>query len=130
MTETALYPVAEVRGLYRTIAELRQQVASADLIRADAMERMARSEVLDHADRARGAWTAWKRLDSLVLPGLDQALSQTRSRYGQGREMLSMVLSMEEMVRMTRMEAAIERMRIAGGKEEFQKAFDDAKDLL
>ena len=30
----ALYPIAEVQGLYRTISELRQQVASADLIRA------------------------------------------------------------------------------------------------
>ena len=27
MTETALYPIAEVQGLYRTIAELRQRVA-------------------------------------------------------------------------------------------------------
>lgn len=35
-----------------------------------------------------------------------------------------------DFVRMTRMEAAIERMRIAGGKDEFQKAFDDAKGLL
>ena len=43
-TETALYPVAEVQGLYRTIAELRQQVASADLIRADAMERMQQQD--------------------------------------------------------------------------------------
>ena len=35
-----------------------------------------------------------------------------------------------DFVRMTRMEAAIERMRTAGGKDEFQKAFDDAKALL
>lgn len=28
MTETALYPIAEVQGLYRTIAELRQQLAA------------------------------------------------------------------------------------------------------
>jgi len=85
--------------------------------KADAMVRMARSEVSDHSDRARGAWAAWKRLDSLVLPGLDQALSQTRSRYGQGREMLSMVLSMEEMVRMTRMDAVMRR-----GEYELERA--------
>ena len=37
---TAPYPISEVQGLYRTVSELRQQVASAELYRADAMERM------------------------------------------------------------------------------------------
>ena len=77
--------------------------------RAEAMIRMAQSEVADHSHRARSAWDAWNRLDSLVLPGLGNALSLTRARYGQGREMLSMVLSMEEMVRMTRMDAVMQR---------------------
>lgn len=77
--------------------------------RAEAMVRMARAEVADHSRRAAAAWESWHRLDSLVLTGQDMALSQTRARYGQGREMLSMVLSMEEMVRMTRMEAVMQR---------------------
>ena len=77
--------------------------------RAEAMVRMARVEVIDHSKRAVAAWTAWHRLDSLVLVGQDLALSQTRARYGQGREMLSMVLTMEEMVRMTRMDAVMQR---------------------
>jgi outer membrane protein TolC len=77
--------------------------------RADAMVRMARSEVADHSHRARSAWAAWHRSDSLVLPGLGNALSLTRARYGQGNEMLSMVLTMEEMIRMTRMDAVMQR---------------------
>jgi len=77
--------------------------------RAEAMVRMARTEVVDHSKRAVAAWSSWHRLDSLVLVGQDLALSQTRARYGQGREMLSMVLTMEEMVRMTRMEAVMQR---------------------
>lgn len=69
---TAEYPIAEVQGLYRTIAELRQQVASADLIRADAMERMAQQDqtidALKHiADIAHaGGLAAMTELDALV----------------------------------------------------------------
>lgn len=77
--------------------------------RAEAMVRMARAEVADHSHRARSAWEAWHRLDSLVLPGLGNALSLTRARYGQGNEMLTMVLTMEEMIRMTRMDAVMQR---------------------
>jgi outer membrane protein TolC len=77
--------------------------------KAEAMARMARSEVTDHSQRARAAWAAWKRLDSLVLPGEENALALTRTRYGQGSEMLSMVLAMEEMIRMTRMDAIMQR---------------------
>jgi len=44
-----------------------------------------------------------------VTPGQESALEETRRRYAQGREMLAMVLAMEEMVRMTRMEAIIRR---------------------
>ena len=77
--------------------------------RAEAMARMAAGEVADHSSRARGAWSAWKRLDSLVLPGQERALEQVRVRYAQGREMLAMVLSMEEMVRMSRMEGIMRR---------------------
>ncbi|HXP90247.1 MAG TPA: TolC family protein [Fibrobacteria bacterium] len=77
--------------------------------KAEAMVRMARSEVADHSQRARAAWAAWKRLDSLVLPGEENALALTRTRYGQGSEMLSMVLAMEEMIRMTRMDAVMQR---------------------
>jgi len=77
--------------------------------KAEAMVRMARSEVADHSQRARAAWASWKRLDSLVLPGEENALALTRIRYGQGSEMLSMVLAMEEMIRMTRMDAVMQR---------------------
>jgi outer membrane protein TolC len=87
-------------------AKVQARVAQA---RSEAMDRMARSEVADHSHRARAAWEAWHRLDSLVLPGLGNALSLARTRYGQGSEMLSMVLSMEEMIRMTRMDAVMQR---------------------
>lgn len=48
MTETALYPIAEVQGLYRTIAELRQRVA--DLQNELSMRKM-RQDVADRAAR-------------------------------------------------------------------------------
>ncbi len=44
MNDTAQYPIAEVQGLYRTVSELRQQVAAADLYRGDAMERMEQQD--------------------------------------------------------------------------------------
>jgi len=87
-------------------AKVQARVAEA---KAEAMARMARSEVTDHSQRARAAWAAWKRLDSLVLPGEENALALTRTRYGQGSEMLSMVLAMEEMIRMSRMDAVMQR---------------------
>lgn len=86
--------------------EVRERLAS---LRGAAMGTMARAQIADHAARARGAWKALRRLDSLVTPGQQSALEETRRRYAQGREMLAMVLAMEEMVRMTRMEAIMRR---------------------
>ena len=86
--------------------EVRGRLAA---LRGAAMGTMARAQIADHAARARGAWKALRRLDSLVTPGQESALEETRRRYAQGREMLAMVLAMEEMVRMTRMEAIMRR---------------------
>ncbi|MBK8802791.1 MAG: TolC family protein [Fibrobacteres bacterium] len=73
------------------------------------MRRMARSEVQRHSRKAFAAWKALRETDSLVLPGLQQAVMDLRLRYAQGREMLSMVLAMEDMVRMTRMQSIMLR---------------------
>lgn len=75
----------------------------------EAMRRMARTEVLDHAAKAKAAWTALREIDSTLLPGQDRAVADTRARYVAGKEMLSMVLAMEDMIRMTRMEAIMRR---------------------
>lgn len=85
--------------------------------KAQAMERMAVSEVADHLARARAAWSGLRELDSLVLPGQERAVADARSRYAQGREMLPMVFAMEDMVRMTRMEAVMLR-----GEYEIERA--------
>lgn len=77
MTETALYPITEVQGLYRTIAELRQHIAdleaaqtlgAADRVILRAMEgrEMTRAQIDVQAaeiERMRGAllWTLWHR---------------------------------------------------------------------
>lgn len=70
---------------------------------------MALVEVQDHMAKAKAAWQALRILDSLVLPGQDQAVVDARSRYAQGREMLPMVFTMEDMVRMTRMDGIMRR---------------------
>jgi len=85
--------------------------------KAETMKRMARTEVVDHANKARAAWYALRELDSLVLPGQENAIADARNRYAQGREMLSMVLAMQDMERMTRMEAVMRR-----GEYELEKA--------
>jgi outer membrane protein TolC len=77
--------------------------------RGEAMRRMAHSEIVAHSERARAAWNSLRELDSSIVPGQDAALQDARARYGQGREMLSMVLAMEDMVRMTRMERLMRR---------------------
>lgn len=83
----------------------------------EAMKRMARIEVLEHAAKARSAWEALREIDSTWLPGQDRAAADARARYASGKEMLSMVLSMEDMIRMTRMEALMRR-----GDYELEKA--------
>lgn len=87
-------------------AQAKERVARS---RGEAMRRMAHSEILAHSGRARAAWNALRELDSAIVPGQDAALRDARSRYAQGREMLSMVLAMEDMVRMTRMELLMRR---------------------
>lgn len=87
-------------------AQAKERVARS---RGEAMRRMARSEIVAHSERARAAWSALRELDSTIAPGQDAALRDARSRYAQGREMLSMVLAMEDMVRMTRMELLMRR---------------------
>lgn len=77
--------------------------------RTDAMRRMARSEIVAHSQRARVAWNALREIDSSIAPGQEAALQDARARFGQGREMLTMVLAMEDMVRMTRMERLMRR---------------------
>lgn len=64
----AEYPIAEVQGLYRTVAELRQHVASADLYRADAMERMTQQDQTIDALKARVA-----ELDATLRTAKDHA---------------------------------------------------------
>lgn len=77
--------------------------------REEAMRRMARSEIVAHSQRARAAWSALAELDSSIVPGQEAALQDARARFAQGREMLAMVLTMEDMVRMTRMERLMRR---------------------
>ena len=79
------------------------------MMKREAMRRMARTEILDHAAKARTAWNALCEIDSTLLPGQDRAAADARARYASGKEMLSMVLSMEDMIRMTRMEAIMRR---------------------
>ena len=79
------------------------------LSRATAMEAMARSEIVEHASKARAAWKALRELDALGLPEQERAVADARARYAQGREMLSMLLSMQEMVLMARMDAIMLR---------------------
>jgi outer membrane protein TolC len=99
--------------------------------RAQSMRRMALAEVVDHSNKARTAWLALRELDSLILPGQENAIADARSRYAQGREMLSMVLSMQDMELMARMERSmrrgeyeLERARLlaAAGLESFGQA--------
>jgi outer membrane protein TolC len=99
--------------------------------KAESMKRMAHAEVIDHANKARAAWNGLSELDTLVLPGQENAIADARARYAQGREMLSMVLAMQDMALMTRMEAAmrrgeyeLERARLlaAAGLESFGQA--------
>lgn len=90
--------------------------ARATQAKSRTMERMAKAEVADHAAKARAAWTSLVELDSL-RPGQARALDDARSRYAQGREMLTMVLQMEDMVVMTRMEAVMRR-----GEYELERA--------
>lgn len=77
--------------------------------RGESMRRMAHAEIVAHAERARAAWNALRELDSSIAPGQEAALRDARARFGQGREMLAMVLAMEDMVRMTRMERLMRR---------------------
>lgn len=77
--------------------------------RGESMRRMARSEIVAHSQRARAAWGALRELDSSIVPGQEAALQDARARFAQGREMLTMVLAMEDMVRMTRMERLMRR---------------------
>jgi len=99
--------------------------------RAETMRRMAMAEAADHSNKAKTAWNALRELDSLVLPGQENAVADARNRYAQGREMLAMVLAMQEMARMTRMESVmrrgeyeLERARLlaAAGLESFGQA--------
>lgn len=78
-------------------------------MKREAMRRMARTEFLDHAAKVRAAWNALVEIDSTLLPGQDRAAADARARYVAGKEMLSMVLAMEDMIRMTRMEAIMRR---------------------
>jgi hypothetical protein len=55
-------------------------------------------------------------IDSL-LPAQERAVADAGSRYAQGREMLTMVLAMEDMATMTRMEAVMRR-----GEYELERA--------
>jgi len=79
------------------------------MMKREAMKRMARTELQDHAAKARAAWNTLQEIDSTLLPGQDRAATDARARYASGKEMLSMVLSMEDMIRMTRMEAIMRR---------------------
>jgi outer membrane protein TolC len=99
--------------------------------RVQSMRRMAHAEVVDHSNKARTAWRALRELDSLILPGQENAIADARSRYAQGREMLSMVLAMQDMELMARMERLmrrgeyeLERARLlaAAGLESFEQA--------
>lgn len=103
------------------------------LAQGQAMERMARAELASHDAKARAAWQALHDLETEIVPGLDLALEDTRARFAQGREMFAMVLQMDDMVRMTRMEAImrrgeyeLERARLlaAAGLEAFPKDGD------
>lgn len=92
------------------------------------------------AERAKSE-SAWESLDNervqymnevgdvLGQNNTDESLIGAAKRAMQTIEFQKKAWS-ADFVRMTRMEAAIERMRTAGGKDEFQKAFDDAKALL
>ena len=92
------------------------------------------------AERAKSEST-WESLDNervqymnevgdvLGQNNTDESLIGAAKRAMQTIELQKKAWS-ADFVRMTRMEAAIERMRTAGGKDEFQKAFDDAKALL
>ncbi|HNY31994.1 MAG TPA: TolC family protein [Fibrobacteria bacterium] len=86
-----------------------EAAARASEANVEAMRRMAKSEVQGRSRRAIAAWNALRENDSLVLPGLRRAVDDARTRYAQGREMLSMVLSMEDMVRMSAMQAIMFR---------------------
>ncbi|MBK9579221.1 MAG: TolC family protein [Fibrobacteres bacterium] len=77
--------------------------------KAQEMRRMALSDLQGHARKAQAAWEAFRETDSLVIPGLERAVADVRSRYAQGREMLPMLLSMEDMVRMARMQRIMSR---------------------
>jgi outer membrane protein TolC len=105
------------RSMAQNGASAEQAKARSIQARREAMKRMARAEILGHAQKARAAWAAWAELDSAIGPGQDRALADARSRYAQGREMFSMVLSMDDMVRMVRMEAVMRR-----GEYELERA--------
>ncbi len=98
------------RGM--AVGESSQAQAKARVARSrgEAMRRMAISEIVAHSGRARSAWEALRELDSTILPGQEAALQDARARFAQGREMLAMVLAMDDMVRMTRMERLMRRM--------------------
>lgn len=98
------------RGM--AVGESSQAQAKARLARgrSESMRRMAVSEIVDHSQRSRAAWEALRELDATILPGQESALHDARARFAQGREMLSMVLAMEDMVRMARMERVMRRM--------------------
>jgi len=87
------------------------------MMKRETMKRMAHTEVFDHAAKAKAAWNALCEIDSTILPGQDRAAADARARYAQGKEMLSMVLSMEDMIRMTQMETIMRR-----GEYELEKA--------
>ncbi|HQF56695.1 MAG TPA: TolC family protein [Fibrobacteria bacterium] len=97
------------RGM--AVGESSQARAKARVARAggEAMRRMAVSEIVGHSRKARAAWEALRELDATILPGQEAALQDARTRFGQGREMLAMVLAMEDMVRMARMERLMRR---------------------
>lgn len=98
------------RGMATGEAASARAMARVAASRGEAMRRMARTEIVSHAEKARAAWTALRELDSLVLPGQEAALRDARARFAQGLEMLPMVLAMEDMVRMSRMEHIMRRM--------------------
>lgn len=104
-------------GMPRSGAEAERMRSRADRGRAESMRRMGRSEAIGHMAKAEAAWRTLRELDSLVLPGQEAALAETRSRYAQGIEMLPMVFAMEDMVRMTRMERIMAR-----GEYEIERA--------
>ena len=104
------------RGMQDGEAAAAQARSRATQARSRTMARMARAEVADHAAKARAAWRGLVELDSIV-PTQERAVDDARARYAQGREMLGMVIQMEEMAAMTRMEAAMRR-----GEYELERA--------